>query len=325
MNHRQRLEATLSGAPTDHVPVALWRHFPVDDQSAATLAEAVLEFQRVYDFDFVKVTPASSYCVKDWGVQDEWRGSTEGTRDYTRYVIHHPDDWVKLQPLDPYQGALGEQLSCLQWIISELEPHTPVIPTIFSPLAQAKNLAGRELLITHLRQYPEAVHSGLRVIAESTRRFIEAASKIGISGVFYAVQHAQYSLLSQDEYLAFGKPYDLSVLDVARGLWLNVLHLHGAHVMFDLFINYPVAVINWHDRETEPDLLLGQKRFPGVVCGGLQREQTLVLGTPEQVIAEARDAISVTNGKKLILGTGCVVPITAPRANLFAARRAVEL
>ncbi len=325
MNHRQRIEAVLSGAPTDRIPVALWRHFPVDDQSAATLAEAVLEFQQAYDFDLVKVTPASSYCVRDWGVQDVWRGSTEGTREYTHYVIHHPEDWGKLKPLDPYRGSLGEHLSCLQWIISELEPHTPVIPTIFSPLAQAKNLAGRELLITHLRQFPEAVHGGLKVIAESTQRFIQAAGELGISGIFYAVQHAQFSLLSRDEYLAFGRSYDLNVLEVAKDLWLNILHLHGNYVMFDLFVDYPVAVINWHDRETEPSLATGQKLFPGVVCGGIQREQTLVLGTPEQVIAEARDAISATDGRKLILGTGCVVPITTPRANLMAARRAVEL
>jgi uroporphyrinogen decarboxylase len=32
----------------------------------------------------------------------------------------------------------------------------------------------------------------------------------------------------------------------------------------------------------------------------------------------------VTGGRRFILGTGCVVPITAPRANLFAARNAVE-
>jgi len=324
MNHRQRLEAAISGAPTDRVPVALWRHFPVDDQSGVTLAEATLEFQRTYDFDFVKVTPASSYCVKDWGVQDEWRGSTEGTRDYTHYVIRYPDDWGKLKPLDPYQGSLGEQLSCLERLISQLDGHTPVIQTVFSPLAQAKNLVGREMLIAHLRQYPQAVHRGLEVISESTRRFIEAASKIGISGVFYAVQHAQYSLLSKEEYLTFGRTYDLAVLEAARALWLNVLHLHGVHVMFDLFVDYPVAVINWHDRETEPDLIEGQKRFSGAVCGGLQRERTLVLGTPEQVTAEAKDAILATGGKRFILGTGCVVPITAPRANLIAARRAVE-
>jgi uroporphyrinogen decarboxylase len=48
------------------------------------------------------------------------------------------------------------------------------------------------------------------------------------------------------------------------------------------------------------------------------------LGTPEQVIAEARDAIEQTGGQRFILGTGCVVPITAPYGNLLAARKVVD-
>ena len=74
ISHRQRLENVLSGEPPDRVPVSLWRHFPVDDQTPEGLAAATASFQRRYDFDFIKVTPSSSFCLKDWGVEDEWRG-----------------------------------------------------------------------------------------------------------------------------------------------------------------------------------------------------------------------------------------------------------
>jgi uroporphyrinogen decarboxylase len=50
----------------------------------------------------------------------------------------------------------------------------------------------------------------------------------------------------------------------------------------------------------------------------------MVRGTPEQVRAEAQAAIAQTGGRRLILGTGCVTPTTAPRANLRAARSVVE-
>lgn len=296
----------------------------MDDQTPGGLAGATIDFQRSFDFDFVKVTPASSFCLKDWGVIDEWRGAVEGTREYTKRVILHPEDWEKLTLLDPRKGYLSQQLDCLQMITSELGPGIPVIQTIFSPLAQAKNLVGGAKLLVHLRQYPDALHSGLQIIAESTQRFIEAAMETGIAGIFYAVQHAQYHLLSPEEYQRFGRIYDLQILGAANELWLNLLHLHGESVMFDLFADYPVAIINWHDRETYPSLDEGQKLFPGVVCGGLQRESTMVIGTPEQVTIEARQAIRATSGRHFILGTGCVVPITAPRANFMAARKAVE-
>jgi len=324
-SHRQRLEACLSQAPVDHAPVALWRHFPVDDQTPEGLAAATLAFQKIFDFDLVKVTPESSFCLKDWGARDEWRGATEGTRDYTNRVIQRPEDWARLPILDPTSGYLAAQLTCLRLLVKELGPDTPVIQTIFNPLSQAKNLVGGADLLVHMRRFPDALHSGLKTITDTTLRFIEAAIQTGISGVFYAVQHAQYGLLSEKEFLEFGRAYDLELLAPAKELWLNMLHLHGTEVMFDKVTDYPVSVINWHDRETSPSLAEAQVQFPGVVCGGLRREETMVLGSPEQVRAEARDALQSTQGKRFILGTGCVLPITAPYGNIMAARRSVEL
>ena len=323
MNHRQRLESCLAGNKPDRPPVALWRHFPVDDQEPGSLTAATLAFQKSFDFDFVKVSPSSSFCLKDWGVDDEWVGSTEGTRDYTRRIIYEPEDWRKLPVLDPQNGYLGKQLECLGLLVAELGSETPVIQTIFNPLSQGKNLAGEQTLLTHLRRYPEAVKSGLEIIAESTRRFVEAAGKKGIAGIFYAVQHAQYGMLSVDEYQRFGRNFDLQVLQSAESFWLNILHLHGDEVMFDQFLDYPIAVINWHDRETPPSLSEAQKRFEGVVCGGLGRWDPIIVGTSESVLKEAKQAIQSTDGFRFILGTGCVVPIIAPYGNIMAARQAV--
>ncbi len=322
--HRKVIENCLSGVPSERTPVALWRHFPVDDQDPEELARSILEFQRLYEFDLVKVTPASSFCIKDWGVEDEWQGNPEGTRQYTRRVIHSPDDWLQLQVLDPYKGSLGSQLSSLGMICDELGPDVPVLQTIFSPLAQAKNLAGGETLLLHLRQFPDAVLAGLKTIALSTSRFIEAAAKTGMAGIFYAIQHANYQLLSEDEYTRFGRQFDLEILSAAQDKWLNMLHLHGMNIMFTLFTGYPVQIINWHDRETYPTLPEGKRLFGGVVCGGLQRTQTMELGTPEHVQSEARDAIVSTENQRFILGTGCVLQVTTPRSNLMAAIRAAR-
>jgi uroporphyrinogen decarboxylase len=322
--HRQRLENCLSGSRNDRVPVSLWRHFPVDDQTPEGLAAATLNFQQIFDFDLVKVTPASSFCLKDWGAQDEWRGAADGTRIYTKHVIQKPEDWERLTALDPYIGHLGDQLKVLRLICSALGSNTPVLQTIFSPLAQAKNLAGNEKLLIHLHRYPEAVQAGLHTIQTNTQRFVEAACETGIAGVFYAIQHAQFGLLSEAEFSSFGRAYDFHVLEPAQSLWLNMIHLHGSEVMFDLVTDYPVQVINWHDRDTYPSLEQARAHYKGVLCGGLQREHQMVLGTPESIIAEARQAIEATGGERFILGTGCVTPTTAPYGNLMAARRSVE-
>jgi uroporphyrinogen decarboxylase len=324
MDKRERLQAALQNELPDRVPVALWRHFPVDDQRPEDLAASTLEFQKQYDFDFVKVTPASSFCVKDWGADDAWRGNPEGTRDYTQRVVARPEDWSTLKPLDPRAGHLGAQLRALELIRDGLGGRTPFIQTVFSPLSQARNLVGAEILPVHLRQHAGELKAALAVITETTLRFVEAARRISIDGLFYAVQMATTHTFSEAEYREFGEPYDRQILQAASGLWLNVAHLHGDDVMFDLVARYPMQVINWHDRETPPALAEGQKKFDGAVCGGLRQWATMVLGTPEQVRAEARQALEATGGRRFILGTGCVTPTTAPWANVRAAREAVE-
>jgi uroporphyrinogen decarboxylase len=325
MSHRDILEYCLAGNVKTRIPVALWRHFPVDDQSAEGLASATINFQNNYDFDLVKVTPASSFCLKDWGIEDRWRGASEGTRDYSNSVIHHPDDWGLLPILDPYSGYLGMQIQCLKWIIERVGEDTPVIQTIFNPLAQAKNLIGKDQLIVHLRKFPDALQAGLDIISETTVRFIEAIVKeTSIDGVFYAVQHGQYNMLSESEFDNFCRVYDLRVLEPAQHLWLNMLHLHGEQVMFERVLDYPVAILNWHDRDTSPGLAEAREKFQGVLCGGLSRERSMVVGDPDVIFQEAQDAIDQVDGRKFILGTGCVTPITAPHANLLAARKVVE-
>ena len=259
ISKRERLEAAIQGEVADRLPVALWRHFPVDDMDPENLARAAIAFQATYDFDFLKITPTSSFCIKDWGVEDEWRGNFEGTREYTKRVIHEPQEWESLQPLDVERGALGDQLTCLEHLQREYSTGVPYIQTIFSPLAQAKNLAGQPKLLEHARNSPDSLLEGLQRITQTTLDFIEAAKRRGISGIFYAIQHATYRDFDREAYQKFGLQFDLPLLEAAQDLWLNVIHLHGEAIMFDIVRDLPAQVVNWHDRETAPTLAAASK------------------------------------------------------------------
>jgi uroporphyrinogen decarboxylase len=322
-SHRERIQACLNGEQTDRTPIALWRHFPVDDQDPETLAASTLHFQNIYDFDIVKVTPASSFAVKDWGVEDQWMGDAEGSRRYTKRIIQEPGDWEKLPELEPSSPHLAGQLACLRLIRQNLSPETPLIQSIFNPLSQAKNLAGNEMLIKHIHEQPEAVLKGLETIAKTTARFVEAVCEIGVDGIFYAVQHAQSELLSLEEYKTFGVPFDHKVLEATDDLWCNMLHLHGRDIYFSLLRLFNFQIVNWHDRETYPSLAEALSLFKGTLCGGL-RQDTLVFEEQAKVKQEAQDALHQTKSQRFILGTGCVVPVIASHGNIMAARRSVD-
>ena len=325
MNKKERLMAAIAGEKVDRVPVSAWRHQPVDDQNSDAFAAATLAFQRDFDFDFVKVTPASSYCLTDWGATSYWKGNPHGTRDYGKAVIQSSDEWSKLSVVDPHAGQMGEIIRGLELIGKGLGDSTPFIQTVFSPMTQARNLVGAEELLLHIRLHPEVIKEAFQVITDQTIRFVEAARETGISGIFYALQWASYLDLSESEYREFARPYDLQILQAVDDLWLNVLHLHGNHVMFSLIVDYPASVLNWHDRETGPSLSDGLKLWPNAVCGGIRQEETLVQGNPEDIRSEGLDAIKSTNGRRFVLGTGCVAPIVTPYGNLRALRDLVDL
>lgn len=325
---RKRLEATIEGQRPDRPPVALWRHWPGDDQDAAALAAAHLKWHKDYDWDLIKVSPASSYCLVDWGVKDRWEGAAEGTRKYLKRLVRKPAHWEKLKTLDPEEGMLATQIEALrlvgQGLSSANDDSPPFIATIFSPLAQAKNLTGRQRMLRHMRSHPDSFRKGLETITKSTINYIESAKKTGISGIFYAIQHALYEIMSPAEYQTFGRPFDEEILTSASDLWLNMVHIHGEEgIMFDLVADYPVQMLNWHDRDTGFRLSEGLDQASGAVCGGVSR-WSLLQDSPEDALSEAKEAVDQTGGLRLMLGVGCVIMTNTPTRNIRALRELAE-
>jgi uroporphyrinogen decarboxylase len=323
MTKRERLSAAIRGEATDRPLVALWRHFPIDDRDPRELAESAAAFQRACDWDFLKLTPSSHYSVAGWGAEVAFRGNPEGSSAYVTQPVRTAEDWTRLTPLDPDRGALASQLEAIRRTRALVGPNVPIIDTVFSPLGQARHLAGRGFEIISLRRHRRAIQQALEVITETTARYVEAALGAGADGIFYAIRHASAVLLSEDEYRELCRPHDLRVLESARGASFTLLHLHGHDTYFDLVADYPVHALNWHDRETGPSLADGAQRFPGLMVGGVSQAD-IVEGSPEAVRALARAAIESLGGRRLCLSTGCVLPTHAPWVNIRALRSAVE-
>ncbi|MDQ7858505.1 MAG: uroporphyrinogen decarboxylase family protein [Armatimonadota bacterium] len=322
MTKRERVYAAIDGRPVDRPPVALWRHFPQEDQRAEPLAAAHVAFFRAYDWDFLKVTSASGFYGDDWGLRSTYRPNREGTRHYTDRPIKRDTDWPKLKRIDVTAGAHGRELRTLRLIRKEL-PEEIVLATVFSPLSIARTLAGETALLRYLRDSVDEMHEGLDIITEATAKFAEECLAAGADGLFFATQCASTAYMTIEEYEEFARPYDLRVLDAARHAEIIMLHIHGERIMFEQLTDYPVQIINWHDRRTTPTLKEARAQFSGTLAGGIDAMDTIGKGTPEQVTAEVRDAIAQTGGTRFIATAGCVIPIDAPEANLRAVRQAV--
>jgi len=320
----ERIKAALAGKPVDRVPVSFWRHWPGDDQDPDALAIVTLDFQKRYDLDFIKIPVTSTFCVADYGVKHDYLGKLGGDRDYLERVIKKLEDWDRIEPLDIRKGTYGKQLKTLRTVLKKREAATPVVFTIFNPLAMAAYLAGDETLLVHLRTEPERVKRAVAALTETCAKFVKAVIDEGCDGIFLSSRFSSFEIMDYNEYKKFGRQGDLEVLKAASKGWFNILHLHGQHPMFEQLSDYPVQAVNWHDRTAYPDLKGAKKLFKGALAGGVEQFQTLHLGTPAEVEAQVKGAIKQTGGRRLIVTPGCTYPVDIPHRNLMAMRKAVE-
>ena len=324
MSHRQRIESALARKETDRLPFGFWWHFPNRDRAPRRLAELALGLQQKLDLDFIKFSPYGLYSVVDWGVTVNTRGGRQ-TPVQADYPVKQPNDWKKLRS---FRGTEGEYLVVLEAqriALGEMKEPVPLVQTVFSPLTSCLKMAGRETLLRHLREAPDAVHAGLQIVAQTTRRFALEVVTRGADGLFFASQTTNEGYLTRDEYREFARRYDLLVLDAVRGRsWLNVFHLHGQDVMFDQVLDYPVEAFNYHDRESGRSLAAMRTRTKKCLIGGIGQNTTLVHGTPGDVDAQVKDAWQQIDRRGLILGPGCVASLNAPEANVLQLRRSVE-
>ena len=325
MSRRERIAAAVNRQPVDRVPYAVWRHFPSVDRSPAGLAQASLRFHERYGSDFLKLTPRGGFAVEAWGCVESDEVRPDGHRPCARCAVRDAEDWKKIRALDPGSAAgWSEQIEIIIRLgFDRRIGDAPVLPTLFSPLSLARKLSG-ERLDADLRERPDDVIGALQALTETLVHFADLALGEGASGIFYSIQAASLRQHSEEIYARFGEPYDRQVLEsVAGRSLLTVVHCHGSDLMFERLARLPGHAWNWDDRTTSPTLADGAARVPGAVIGGLDQWKVLRDGTPEEAVAQMRDAVAQTSGTGLIVGAGCVLAMNTPDANVAAVVRAL--
>jgi uroporphyrinogen decarboxylase len=345
LSKRERVDAALRGEAVDRVPVAAWRHFIPEETSVEQLAAVSLKHLHDFDWDWLKVNPRATYYAEAWG----------NRYDYSDYELVLPRliegpldtlaDLPKIAPVNPTSGVFAEQLDLVKRIKAGMGPSTSsgahFVQTVFSPLSVLAFLLARtdehkidKLLSAQydgvrraIHEQPEATHAALSAIAQTLGKYAAATVDAGASGIFFAiVKLARQGVLTEAEYAEFGRPYDLQVLNAVQGAPFNLLHICGQYAYFDAVADYPVHAINWATvGQHNPTVGEAGKLTQRALIGGVDELGTLQTGTPDQVIAEAHEAIRATGGRHLLLTPGCGTAMDVPDANLHALRRAADV
>ncbi|MEE8362551.1 MAG: uroporphyrinogen decarboxylase family protein [Dehalococcoidia bacterium] len=325
MSHRERVFAALAGAEVDRPPVSMWRHHFAREHSADDLADAMLAYQRRFDWDFIKVNPRWSYHVEPWGTTVEYPAP-----DAEPHLVSAPvadvSDWARIEPVGLDHPALAEQLRVLELIGAGIGREVPFLATVFTPVSIAGRLTpSADALMPYLREHTEAMNGALEAICETFTAFAIAALNRGASGLFYATTgFATTDALTPEEHCRLVRRWDLRLLDAAQGAEFNVLHVCRAHNMLTELRDYPVHAFNWDAHgEGNPGLEEGRAALGGAaVIGGVAHGQPLAQASAVEVRAEMGGLRAEMGDRGWMAGPGCTYMPETPEGNVEAVRSA---
>ena len=340
IDRRAEFSALLRGDSTRPFLTSAWQHFVGEEYDPVRFATATVDFNRTWDWDWVKINPRAVYYSEAWGsVYDEDDYSGVVPRQVSA-AIEEFADLAKIRRLDPRTSpALAEHIASARLIREQL-PDRALIQTVFSPLSVLLQLAGLPLYpgavvpgsstsFTQedlLRSDPDFAHAALAAIAQTFADYVAILvapvedGGAGLDGIFYAVtgtaSNGHFDKQTFDEY---SRPYDQQVLE-AVGEGAVVLHTCRADSHPEWFAGYPIDALHWD--QFQPGNPALDTDFGLTVVGGVNNELFAVGGDRTEVAAQLDATLAAPLDRSFLLAPSCTIPTPADPDSLRRLRDA---
>jgi uroporphyrinogen decarboxylase len=333
MNKIERVRAAIKGEPVDRIPASFYSHNHFIESQTDKIAGYLLNQNEKFDWDFLKAGLRPSYYAEAWGCKA--RFYPDRVPELETHLIHKADDFRKLEKLDPQKGVLGEHVMVARELNKGLKGEELFVMTLFSPLAVAGRLAGGVVgtaseyqnLLKFIEDDPEAVRHGLSIITQTLADYGKELIRAGADGIFLSTSVWSGDVMSQEDYKVFAKPYELAIYKtvINEGATYNILHICRENILFDIFSDYPVEVINY-DSTSPRNLSLKEamSKTNKALWGGVDHRRTLVEGPVEKIISEVHAALDQTGGKRFFIGPGCTSNSAIPDQHYQAVKHAIS-
>lgn len=301
MDKRERVLACMNHLTVDRPPVGFWFHFSDEQKMGAACVQAHLDYYNHVDVDLAKIM-----C--------------DGYFDYPNPLaqsVQKASDWYHLKPLGKNHPFLREQVDRAKAVKDGLKDDMCVFYNVFAPFSSIRYGTSDELVMTHLREDPQAVAYALGIIAEDNSTLCELLmTEAGCDGIYYCVQGGEKDRMTGETYRAYITPSDKAVLSHANKFSpYNILHCcgwAGIPNRLENWQDYPAKVINWAVFIEEMDLVRGRAFFGGkTVLGGCDNRKTGVLytGSKAEVQSFVRKLVSsFDQDTGYMIGADCTLP-----------------
>ncbi len=203
---------------------------------------------------------------------------------------------------------------------------------LFSPFSQLLELADHASVLMALLRDPARVHECLVRLAEGAASLGVSQAAAGADAILISSAFAGAGFISPDQYREFVLPYETRVIDAIRATRAVPIYTHTCGAIGDRLELMADTGTNGIDTLDPPplgtvDLADARRRTIGrlFLKGNVDPVNTVLLGTPEDVVRAARECITIAGpGGGYILSTACAVPPAAPPENIVALAETAE-
>jgi len=325
MTPKERIGAILSGDSYDRPAVTpifmawaanfighTYRDYYLDGD---VLVKAQLSVTKAFNLDQASAISDPWREASAYGMEFEY--PPEGVGRPAETLVKARQDLSRLKPLDFENSERTKQrIDSVRQMASQIGQSHSVLGWVEGPMAEYADLRGVESAMLDLIDNPELFAEAGEIIIRNAIDFALAQIRAGADMV--GIGDAAASLISPAMYAEFILPLEQRLIAA----------IHEAGATAKLHICGNISRIVRHMAETEADIIdvdwmvpLADARMavgPEItLCGNFNPAGVLFEGNPQDVAKAARECLSATPGK-FILMPGCEVPPATPEANIRA-------
>ncbi len=307
---------TLYPGLTSRFTVSFWKHHPVADQKAETLAAGTIAFYEKFKCDFIKLSPAGCWLASCYGIGDAWLNDPLGSRTITRTVINETSDWLSLPDFSTTApDMLREITGACHLVSSHFTLDRPVFCTVFSPISQAVQLAGLDTFVRHVKESPSNVIRGLERITNNTKVAIQALKESGAMGIYFVTQQMRYDGVRQSIYDEYGAPFDTHCLKACEDFPITIFHIHGHKIYFSFNELPENCVVHYESASSNPKAEEFYQNHANQLSLGIPSDDMLKAASDMEIKKILR-RYTFKNQEQNIVTAGCVLPLSFPDETL---------
>lgn len=333
MNSLQRLEAALAGHAFDEalcIPLVFGGAAFLTDvklkrylQNGEILAQCQLDSQQKFDYDAV-------FVYGDNCIEAEALGSRvyfpENAYPYIeKYRLEDPRQLKDLPDFNPStDGRIPELLRAVALLKTELGDSLPIAGVVLGPMSIASQLMGLERLLYLLLDSPCEFADIIKFASGITLKAGLALLAQGAHISAVIDPSASQSILPSEIFGRYLLPTIRDIFSQFKGAgamasWLVITGNSQGLLPYYRQCGVDIAGIDY-----EVPLAEALKWEGDFLISGNIKPYRFVNQTPQEIIREGQELISLAAGRRFILSSGCEVPLDTKPENLAALIKAVR-